>query len=187
MGWQQPLTDGIGRGNLNARATYATYMQAEGYVMAALIKCKDCGGVVSRSAKVCPHCGAKQRRTSAFSWFVLVVGVLFLFVMFLGTPPTRTPTPSVARDPETQEKRKNAIEDLVKMGVWTKVHMPTTYPHAYTGLAWDGLTFDQKQTFCDVTLTYFHADNPEADTLFINDGRTGKKIGIFSNAGLEMY
>lgn len=44
--------------------------------MAKLATCKDCGGQVSKSAKVCPHCGAKQKKSP---WRV-VGGTIFLFI-----------------------------------------------------------------------------------------------------------
>ncbi len=44
----------------------------------ALGKCKECGGQVAKSAKVCPHCGAKQPKS---------VGVIgWLFVIFVVVP-----------------------------------------------------------------------------------------------------
>lgn len=47
----------------------------------ALTKCKDCGHQISKSAKACPGCGAKIRRTSLFTWVVAVI----LGLIFLGT------------------------------------------------------------------------------------------------------
>ena len=43
--------------------------------MSKLIKCKDCGHQVSKSAKACPNCGAKmsKQRTSLFTWFIAIV------------------------------------------------------------------------------------------------------------------
>lgn len=36
----------------------------------ALIKCKACGHMISKSAKSCPQCGHKNRHTSLFTWIV---------------------------------------------------------------------------------------------------------------------
>jgi hypothetical protein len=41
-----------------ARAPVAAPLPAAAQKSRALIKCKDCGGVVSRNAETCPHCGA---------------------------------------------------------------------------------------------------------------------------------
>lgn len=44
--------------------------------MANIVICKDCGGQVSKSAKFCPHCGAKRKKSP---WRV-AVGTILLFV-----------------------------------------------------------------------------------------------------------
>jgi uncharacterized protein (UPF0212 family) len=40
--------------------------------MAKLIKCITCSAEIAKNAKVCPHCGAKIKRTSTFTWLVLI-------------------------------------------------------------------------------------------------------------------
>jgi uncharacterized OB-fold protein len=53
-----------------------------------LVKCRDCGKDVSRSAKACPHCGAKspaELATGLISSLVgLVVAILVLIVLVKG-------------------------------------------------------------------------------------------------------
>lgn len=46
----------------------------------AIRPCKECGKDISTSAPACPHCGAKPRRTSLFTWIVAA----FLGLMVLG-------------------------------------------------------------------------------------------------------
>lgn len=49
----------------------------------ALKKCKECGGQVSTSAKVCPSCGAKApRKTSIFAWMVLLTFLVIIWESF---------------------------------------------------------------------------------------------------------
>lgn len=43
----------------------------------AVIKCKECGGQVAKSAKACPHCGSKQTKQ------VGVIGWLFVLLIVL--------------------------------------------------------------------------------------------------------
>lgn len=55
----------------------------------AIKECKECGGKVSSSAKVCPHCGAKQNKTNWKAIGVIVAifyGVSFLNYLINGTP-----------------------------------------------------------------------------------------------------
>ncbi|WP_417522269.1 zinc ribbon domain-containing protein [Marinobacter sp.] len=56
----------------------------------ALVKCKECGSEVSSKAKACPKCGAKApKKTSLFTWFVLVVIVVSAFNI-IGSDPAST-------------------------------------------------------------------------------------------------
>jgi|SRR5690554_2059475 len=53
----------------------------------ALVKCKECGSEVSTKAKVCPKCGAKApKKTSLFTWFMAVIGVMVIFNMITSEP-----------------------------------------------------------------------------------------------------
>jgi len=47
----------------------------------ALVKCKECGEDVSSKAKTCPKCGAKvPKKTSLFTWLVLLFIILVVYV-----------------------------------------------------------------------------------------------------------
>lgn len=45
----------------------------------AMIKCRECRKLMSSKATNCPTCGAPNKSTSAFTWFVLGVVVLIAF------------------------------------------------------------------------------------------------------------
>lgn len=70
----------------------------------SLTKCKDCGQSVSKNANACPHCGAKQSKTSWLTWAVAAFMLLVMFNIIGGvshtipTPaiPTRAPIPTAA-------------------------------------------------------------------------------------------
>lgn len=51
--------------------------------MSKLINCKDCGNQISKNAKSCPNCGAKNKRTSIITWLALIfIGIPFLMGIF---------------------------------------------------------------------------------------------------------
>lgn len=51
----------------------------------ALVKCKECGADVSSKAAACPKCGAKPtKKTSIFTWVVLVVTLIAAWAMITG-------------------------------------------------------------------------------------------------------
>lgn len=49
-----------------------------------LIKCKSCGADIARSAKTCPHCGAKNKKKTALGIILVIVGVLLISAAFGG-------------------------------------------------------------------------------------------------------
>jgi len=51
----------------------------------SLINCKECGQQISKSAKACPHCGAKVKRTGIFTWIVAGFFALMFLGMIVGT------------------------------------------------------------------------------------------------------
>jgi RNA polymerase subunit RPABC4/transcription elongation factor Spt4 len=73
----------------------------------ALIKCKECGTEVSKSATACPKCGAPiKKKTSLFTWFVTIVVVLIVIAMV--NQPSK----------EQREQRDNAqLEQLAEAPV----------------------------------------------------------------------
>jgi len=50
----------------------------------ALIKCRDCGHQVSKKAEACPGCGAILKSNSDFSTYIVIGGLLFLGLVFIG-------------------------------------------------------------------------------------------------------
>jgi predicted nucleic acid-binding Zn ribbon protein len=46
----------------------------------AMTICKECGKEISEDAKVCPHCGAVQKRSPSF---LLIIGILFIPIIFV--------------------------------------------------------------------------------------------------------
>ena len=54
--------------------------------MSKLMTCKDCGAQISKSAKVCPHCGAKRKPSGwrVFWGTILLFVGIFIFVGAIG-------------------------------------------------------------------------------------------------------
>lgn len=88
--------------------------------------------------------------------------------------------------PQAQAKRERLIKQLISRGVFPKVEMPASLPHAGTGPRWDSLSYDEKQTFCGVVLAWYMAQNPKLDTLALKEYRTAKRIGSFDRSGLTL-
>lgn len=64
-----------------------------------LTKCKACGGSVAKSAKQCPHCGAKMHQGVYAACAVIIVITIFaVFLVLVSAPSSGSPndTPSEA-------------------------------------------------------------------------------------------
>lgn len=46
--------------------------------MAKVVQCKTCGADIAKSAKVCPRCGAKQRKHTVLGVIFVVLGILLI-------------------------------------------------------------------------------------------------------------
>lgn len=53
--------------------------------MAKLVKCKTCGAEIAKTAKTCPHCGAKQHTVALSICAVLVVLMIFSCIGIIAT------------------------------------------------------------------------------------------------------
>lgn len=76
----------------------------------ALVKCKECGGQVSTTAKACPACGSKPpKKTSIVTWLVLATIVIVVAKgMFTEKPPEPTKTPEQVAKEAAAEKQRAA-------------------------------------------------------------------------------
>ena len=53
--------------------------------MAKMVKCKTCGAEIAKTAKTCPHCGAKQHTVALSICAVLVVLMIFSCIGIIAT------------------------------------------------------------------------------------------------------
>lgn len=77
----------------------------------ALIKCKDCGADVSKSAKTCPQCGAKMPAKT--STFTILVALLIAFGAYISlTTPSAPPAPPVQKTSAQLAAEKKEADDF---------------------------------------------------------------------------
>ena len=80
--------------------------------MAKMVKCKTCGQEIAASAKVCPHCGAKQKKFPLVPILVVVV-LIVIFASVGGSGGDNTQSgnkQSAAASNETQYFRDGVLQ-----------------------------------------------------------------------------
>ena len=80
--------------------------------MAKLVACKTCGAQIAKSAKVCPHCGAKQRKKHVFLGIVLLIIGLLLFAAGMGNSGTSSGPSKASETPEPTNKPTISLEEF---------------------------------------------------------------------------
>ena len=75
---------------------------------------------------------------------------------------------------------------LVKEGAFTKIEdRGEGLVRVWTGPAFDGLQFQTKQSFVGVVYAYYFDGSSFSDAVILHDGRSGKRIGEMTEAGLS--
>ena len=73
----------------------------------ALIKCKECGGDVSKKAKACPSCGAPaKKKTTRLTWLVLIFAGAVVISGIMAPPSTKKITAPVVLTVEQKQARE---------------------------------------------------------------------------------
>ncbi|MDP2127227.1 MAG: hypothetical protein Q8K97_07595 [Pseudohongiella sp.] len=173
----------------------------------AMIECKECKNQVSSKAATCPHCGTKIGPTAEeLQYGIALILVILLFAgfwLFGGSddePPAvasntvaEAPQPpagwlALDRSDEMQAQRRAFIDQLQAEGILHRVEKPTRYPRIYVGPAWAPLAVDDKRLFLNSVLTYYFAEDPEADAAILRDRLDGRDVGRYSfQYGLELF
>lgn len=104
----------------------------------AIVKCKECGSIVSTTAKACPTCGAKPpRRTSMLTWIVLAIFIFFgVKACVSGTGGSSTP--STAGTTSSSRCSEGMAHTMATNFVRKQLQSPSTAK--FPGTSDDGVT-----------------------------------------------
>ena len=160
----------------------------------ALTKCKECKKEVSTKAEACPHCGARLKEKSGCLSYIFVGTFLFLVLGVLFNNGTDTSSvlessslKNIKKDPETQAKRKDLIDDLISQDIFKRIDTPGTLPRIYVGDTFYNLSFEDKTQFASVVLAYYYSQSKEIKIVLIYDNRNNKKVGSYNAVtGLDL-
>jgi hypothetical protein len=102
---------------------------------------------------------------------VLVAGVILFSVL---SGPSVTPPSATTLSSGDKDKARDVLQDLVRKGAIDKHEMGAAgMARIWAGPKWEGLTFDQKTTFCAAVLAVHDAHAVRVIS------RNGKDIGSF--------
>lgn len=86
----------------------------------ALVKCKECSEQISTKAKSCPKCGAAvPKKTSMFTWFVLVFIVFIIYVSNQSPTSNSTTATSISKSSSAAKEIEIAKKDPPPKPAWT--------------------------------------------------------------------
>lgn len=83
--------------------------------MEKMIKCKTCGADIAKTAKVCPNCGAKQKKHAVLGVILVIFGVLLIVAAIGGSgsdEPKKVgdPTPTQSQGAQSVETSSAELE-----------------------------------------------------------------------------
>jgi hypothetical protein len=94
---------------------------------------------------------------------------------------------NIKKDPETQEIRKDFIDDLISQDIFKKINTLGTLPHIYVGDIFYNLPFKDKEKFVNVVLAYGYTQSKETTIVLIYDNKINKKVGSYNAVnGLDL-
>ena len=76
-----------------------------------MVSCKVCGEQIAKSAKVCPHCGAKRKRHTALGITLTILGVLLI----AGAVGSKGGSPAGSDGPQTTDDSVFGVGEPVEM------------------------------------------------------------------------
>ena len=95
--------------------------------MAKLVKCKSCGAEIAKIAKVCPHCGAKQKKPVVLGVVFVIIGIVLLVAVFgeISDEPhsaDNTEKPSQEQNEPSSEPTKEPEKSVFGVGERAKLN-----------------------------------------------------------------
>lgn len=89
-----------------------------------LIKCKTCGNEIAKSAKVCPHCGAKNKKHTVLGVFLVIFGLFLIAAAFGSTDETPQKVEDTDSSPDANQAEQQSQEpEQTRFGVGEKVEL----------------------------------------------------------------
>lgn len=86
--------------------------------MAKIVKCKTCGAEIAKSAKVCPKCGAKQKKHIVLGVILVIFGIMLISAAIGGGSDDGEPKKVVDSTPSPEPGREQQLRRTRKDNIW---------------------------------------------------------------------
>ena len=78
------------------------------------------------------------------------------------------------------------VENLIKEGIVSKIDTDGVVPKVYVTARFYTAPEVDKKAILEVLLKDFRADNPELDSFFVYDAKSGDEVGIYDSEGFKI-
>jgi hypothetical protein len=140
----------------------------------ALIKCKECGTEVSKSATACPKCGAPlKKKTSLFTWLVTIV-VILIVIGLVSQPSKEQKTAQIAQTLE--QLAKAPVSDISPHGELAQIFVPLS---KYTNIQRENKEKEITGKVVQWKLKVYEVSKPSEDKYKIQTWTDSETVGTF--------
>ena len=186
----------------NEETTNTNQPKKEVKMFSKLTKCNTCKKEIAKSAKVCPHCGAKQESSSIMSIITSVIVIVVLVGIFSpdDSESNKTSDTSAKKeqlsDDQQQKikhdkfvasvtpKEKKELADTaisyINSGIIYKVNRLDEFTDVLVTDKFKNLPYDQKNIVMTNLMSLYYYLNYKSTMLVIKDYKTNKVLGNFS-------
>lgn len=163
--------------------------------MSKMMNCKVCGQQIAKSAKVCPGCGAKNKRTSLFTWLFGGMFLIALVVTIVGQNAPQNGTGTAAStaaaapaiDCSQTDERKALVQKLLNQEYFNSVQYTDGVARISVMPSFvESLKFEDKQQFISVAALVNRCEGGDLSVRII-DAMNNETIGFYSENGLDIY
>lgn len=91
--------------------------------MGKMVKCKTCGEEIAKSAKVCPKCGAKQKKHTILGIILIIFGVLLIAAVIGGNGDEGPKKVGDSNPSQSQDAKSSKEQEKTTFGVGEQVSL----------------------------------------------------------------
>lgn len=138
--------------------------------MEKLIQCKSCGNEISKSSKLCPNCGAKNKKPFYKKWWIWAIIVVFVIVIARGGGnDSSTNKPIEVNNEEAITYEIVDLDDMFEDLKNNALRAETQYQNKYVEITGKICNFDSDGKYISVEPTNADAWNFDSVTCYIKN------------------